>query len=535
MSRSRVHRSVPLLLRVALVLLLAAVSPTRAQLVFAPPLAGDDGGFGAPGPAALGDIDGDGHADLLLPVTPGAEDTGYSLLPGDGAGSFGAPDLILPGWQVYPHQLALADVDGDGVLDVVAMTGTSPPALSVALGFGDGTFAAPAVHPVDCCFAPHAALDVADADADGDPDVLVVVPGTAFNGQQRLLFVNDGSGAFSPLRLPVHASAQHVDGQLADVDGDGLADVLGTVLLGFQTATPAVSVLLAQTGGGYTPAPDVPDVRLVDAADLDGDGALDLLVAHGGPTQLTWYGVGEGDLAVRYGLGDGTFVPGPGLELPAGSIVRAPADLDGDGVLDAFVEHLESSTAVVHRGLGGGAFDPTPFAYGWPPASDAFHPVLADVDADGRSDLVTRSWDEASSDYGFAVALNHTYGPGEPWLDLGHALAGGQGFPILLGEGSLVGGQPWALQASGAPAFAPVHLVAGLGVLGAPFKGGVMVPQPDALLGPFATGAAGSLALGGAWPAGLPTGLSIVLQAWFADAGGPAGFASTSGLQLTVP
>jgi hypothetical protein len=62
-----------------------------------------------------------------------------------------------------------------------------------------------------------------------------------------------------------------------------------------------------------------------------------------------------------------------------------------------------------------------------------------------------------------------------------------------------------------------------------------MLPEPDALLGPFPAGADGMLALASPWPTGLPSGLEIVLQAWFADAGGSAGLASGPGLQLTAP
>jgi FG-GAP repeat len=122
----------------------------------------------------------------------------------------------------------------------------------------------------------------------------------------------------------------------------------------------------------------------------------------------------------------------------------------------------------------------------------------------------------------------------EPWTDLGHALSAASGPPALLGGGSLLPGQPLQLTVQcGAPGAGAV-LVAGFGQALLPFKGGILVPTPDLLLALALDGAGGAV-LAAAWPAGVPSGTSFVLQAWVTDASGPAGYSASNGLLAEVP
>lgn len=122
-----------------------------------------------------------------------------------------------------------------------------------------------------------------------------------------------------------------------------------------------------------------------------------------------------------------------------------------------------------------------------------------------------------------------------PWTDLGNGLAGSAGVPLLAGEGNLQPGSDLVLTLSGAAAAAPATLVAGFSLLGAPFKGGVLVPSPGLLLAGLATDAAGGLLLAGTWPAGVPSGLDLFFQAWVADAGASAGLAASNAVRAAVP
>ncbi|HVQ24148.1 MAG TPA: hypothetical protein VMV01_03180 [Planctomycetota bacterium] len=154
----------------------------------------------------------------------------------------------------------------------------------------------------------------------------------------------------------------------------------------------------------------------------------------------------------------------------------------------------------------------------------AWFPVGKDLDGDPR--VLFGHIDIGADEASF---------PKGPWTFLGHAAAGAGGEPSLVGDGTLVGGTPMTLALSGAAANAPGWLVVGGSQILLPFKGGVMVPAPDQVLGPLGTGPSGGFAFGTTWPLGLPSGFVVTLQSWVADAGGPAGFSASNGLAAEGP
>lgn len=134
--------------------------------------------------------------------------------------------------------------------------------------------------------------------------------------------------------------------------------------------------------------------------------------------------------------------------------------------------------------------------------------------------------------YLYAVTLE-----AEGWSDLGGALAGTHGVPTQAGTGSLVVGAPVSLTLGGALENTVAYLVLGVDQLDAPFKGGVLVPDPAPPGAIFAlpTGPAGTIGLAGTWPTGLPSGFSTYFQWWIVDPTGPFGFAASNGLSATTP
>lgn len=117
-----------------------------------------------------------------------------------------------------------------------------------------------------------------------------------------------------------------------------------------------------------------------------------------------------------------------------------------------------------------------------------------------------------------------------PWSSEGGAVGGA----TLLARGDVVSGATVDLALSDAPTLATGSLVVGGAVLGLPFKGGTLVPMPDLLL-PVTTDADGRLALSAAVPAGLPSGVDVVVQAWLTDARAPFGFAGSNAVQTSSP
>ncbi len=120
------------------------------------------------------------------------------------------------------------------------------------------------------------------------------------------------------------------------------------------------------------------------------------------------------------------------------------------------------------------------------------------------------------------------------WQDLGAGLAGSAGVPQLYGTGELLARSDVTLVLAQAKPASVATLVVGLELLGAPFKGGTLVPDADLVL-PALTDGAGGIVLEGRWPDGVPSGFSTWFQWWIADVAGPAGLAASNAVSGTTP
>lgn len=188
-------------------------------------------------------------------------------------------------------------------------------------------------------------------------------------------------------------------------------------------------------------------------------------------------------------------------------------------------------------------------AWMWTTASgfQAMDQVLADA---GFVNAPTTFVCRAMSDDGNVIVGGNVAGGGGPfgfgafiferssvdiWEDKGHALAGTNGLPNLVGSGSLQPGKVVTLSLSNAVASGSTYLIMGFSQVDAAFKGGVLVPAPDLVRGPWALDASGGLHLATHWPGGVPSGFISYFQYWTPDAGGPVGFSASNGLAATAP
>lgn len=256
---------------------------------------------------AIGHIDADRWLDAVV-AGPASTNGLMALAPGDfSAGSTSA--LVLP-WPV--QAMELVDWDGDGHLDLVATSATLPDA-AVLRGNGAGGFHAPTIANL-----PFVAsgIEVFDADGDRRPDLLVA----AFGAARLDLLGNNGSGGF---RAAVTSTTPALSGVMAvaDVDRDGNADVLA-----LDAARQRLLVLRGTGAGGFLLLGErALGVVAQDLAvhDLDADGELDVVVA----TSTT--------LGICYGSGGGIFGPFIAVHRDGRGVgAVAAADLDGDGLVD---------------------------------------------------------------------------------------------------------------------------------------------------------------------------------------------------------
>jgi hypothetical protein len=109
----------------------------------------------------------------------------------------------------------------------------------------------------------------------------------------------------------------------------------------------------------------------VARADIDGDGNEDLLV-------------GRGDfLAISYGCGDGGFLSEVDVPAAAGNEHQVAADLDGDGRLDVIVTNFSGQLGFVFQLADGGFAPPATFSMG----TNLTYLVAADLDGDHGIDI----------------------------------------------------------------------------------------------------------------------------------------------------
>jgi len=125
-----------------------------------------------------------------------------------------------------------------------------------------------------------------------------------------------------------------------------------------------------------------------------------------------------------------------------------------------------------------------------------------------------------------------------PFVDLGQGLVGSGVHlpPDLDAVGTLGADAPARFTLLDARASATAFMVLGFSPLGAPFKGGTMVPDiGTGILLALPTDAAGKIAFTLDWPAGLPAGFETYWQYWIPDPAGPFGFTASNALAGTTP
>ncbi|HKX46541.1 MAG TPA: MBL fold metallo-hydrolase, partial [Planctomycetota bacterium] len=101
--------------------------------------------------------------------------------------------------------------------------------------------------------------------------------------------------------------------------------------------------------------------------------------------------------------------------------------------------------------------------------------------------------------------------------------------------GTLIGGTPFTLALSGAAPHSPAFLVVGQSQVDLPFLGGVLVPAPQQVAGPFDAGPTGSIQATFTMPQGAAPGLHEYWQVWLLDGAAPQGVAATNALRSTTP
>jgi hypothetical protein len=349
--------------------------------------------------AAVANFDGKNGPEI---VTVQADGT-LNLIVNDGKGNLSLSYSNSSAVALNPTVMYMeeADLNNDGYPDIVAADqGNS--AFLVFMNRGDGTFADAVSVPVSpasgASFVNGGTLAIADINGDGIPDVVVVsnlqiwnptkTSATTVFSQQ--IFLGKGDGTFV---TPATSTDTTLSGYLyiepgqglivKDVNHDELPDIVAEVANGGNN-TVSLATSLAQSRGLYgqfssasaSARAALPIGSALELTDLNGDGNPDAA-----------YITGDGNVYVSLGNGNGTFQTPLAVvsNVPRGQLIRL-ADFNGDGYPDLLV--YSYGLAAVYAGRGDGTFDSSTAAQYGGNQSVYEQPVTADFDGDGNLDFV---------------------------------------------------------------------------------------------------------------------------------------------------
>ena len=343
----------------------------------------------------IADLDGDGKPDLVVVNGAGNSISLYRNISTNGTltvGSFSPRvDLATPSG---PFLLTVADVDGDGKLDIIVSDyngslvsvyrNTSTPgdlsSNSFALRVDFGTGARPQ------------GVEVRDLDGDGRPDLLVANSG---DGTVSILRNTGGTGSLTTnsfaLKVDIATGSGCDSVAVGDLDGDGKPDVVavnsGNNTLSLLRNISAPGSITTNSFAAKVDIGVMSGPLQVAVGDLDGDGKPDLTVTFYLPQTVSVFrntGI-VGDLTTN------SFAPEVDFPLGGRGHTPAIADLDGDGKPDlAVVTELDSLLSLYRNVSTPGSFTNSSLAgrVDLSTGVNAWGVAVGDLDGDGRPDIV---------------------------------------------------------------------------------------------------------------------------------------------------
>lgn len=279
---------------------------------------------------ASADFNGDGNKDLLIGNEQIASGEAAIVL-GNGAGGFGPQKQLFVSHQfaLFVSAVATGDMNGDTKQDLILLISKTFGSAEIVVMLGDGAnnFTVASTSFTGGTFA----RDMAVADMNGDSKLDVIATTSLNNGRVSIL-LGDGAGQLGPA---INFNVGNVPSALSvdDFSGDGKKDVAVAI-----TGSDEVSLLLGDGAGNLGSGATISDVgdspQALVKGDFDGNGTLDLVVVSNTPgTAMLLLNQGTGTF-----IKTGNFSFGAPL-IPFEEIAMVQSDFNGDSRPDVFVVH----------------------------------------------------------------------------------------------------------------------------------------------------------------------------------------------------
>jgi RHS repeat-associated protein len=367
---------------------------------------GGNGTFGTPGSITLngpvgggkivliyGDINGDGRQDFIKAYAPNVTSpvvTVYPYLANSSGGFTAQTSKTLEQCLYINMSVSLGDVNGDGKADILS-NGLSGQA-HVYLSNGDGTFSS---KYTTTGTSSDGSAFLAELNGDGKADLV------RSNGTYARTALSNGNGYFGtqktfeiPMFLPPNSLIRDIHTKLAEVNGDGKADLY--VYKYFEVVVPpyysypltVMGIFLGNGDGTFSSTfffgcTGDYVVYSDSIADINGDGLSDLAYLNPNKNLYVY-------------LSNGTGMTQASPNLIGNTVYSAFADINDDGMAD-MINPDSLGNNYFYKSNGDGTFA-SPISAGGPTSALLF----ADIDGDGRSDMIKHEYSINTLSYSLA-------------------------------------------------------------------------------------------------------------------------------------
>jgi hypothetical protein len=337
---------------------------------------------------AVGDFDGDGKSDMAACMATSSTNGTVSVfrsisVSGTITNTSFAPrqDFLV----VYPTAMAIADIDGDGKLDIVtcSFSNNNGYILKNTSTLGSISFASPFLFTIGASGPNSIAID--DLDMDGKPEIVIA---DNFPGKISVIKNNSTPGnLLLAASVDFTAISQPNVVAIADIDGDGKKDIAATNSYSgicVYRNTTTTGIINSASFASLLHIPSAIGPSGLGAQDLDGDSKIDLVItgALNGAVEVYRNTASPGSITLSSFAAPITYT----TSSTANSL--SLGDLNGDGKAEIVLPLISNYSLSIFQNtsIPGNISFSLPVQY--PCGGGTQYPALGDLDNDGRNDLL---------------------------------------------------------------------------------------------------------------------------------------------------